>query len=42
MDALAPTRARYKVIYFGIALAVIQYIDRVCIGQASGDDTGNA
>ena len=37
MDALAPSKARYKVIYFGIALAVIQYIDRVCIGQASGD-----
>jgi len=37
MDApIAPTKARYGVIYFGVALAVIQYIDRVCIGQARG------
>jgi MFS family permease len=34
MDALAPTRARHKVIYFGIAIAVVQYIDRVCISWA--------
>ena len=26
-----PTRVRFGVLYFGIALAVIQYIDRVCI-----------
>ena len=31
----APTRAHFGVIYFGIALAVIQYIDRVCISQAA-------
>jgi len=30
-----PTRARYWVIVFAIALAVIQYIDRVCISQAA-------
>lgn len=36
-DPLAPTRARYKVIYFGVILAIIQYIDRVCIGQASSE-----
>src|SRR6185503_13640301 len=33
-DPLAPSRARYNVIYFGIAIAVIQYIDRVCISWA--------
>ena len=33
----APTRARFGVIYFGIALAVIQYIDRVCISWAMPD-----
>src|SRR6516164_8346248 len=32
----APSKTRYGVIYFGVALAVIQYIDRVCIGQARG------
>jgi MFS family permease len=32
----APSRTRYGVIYYGVALAVIQYIDRVCIGQARG------
>jgi ACS family glucarate transporter-like MFS transporter len=31
----APTRARYWVIVFAITLAVIQYIDRVCISQAA-------
>src|SRR6185436_19083673 len=37
MDAAtAPSRTRYGVVYFGVALAVIQYIDRVCIGQARG------
>jgi MFS family permease len=35
MDALAPTRARYKVIVFGILLAAIQYVDRVCISKAA-------
>ena len=30
-----PTRARYWVIVFAITLAVIQYIDRVCISQAA-------
>jgi MFS family permease len=29
-----PTRARYWVIVFAVTLAVIQYIDRVCISQA--------
>jgi MFS transporter, ACS family, glucarate transporter len=33
--AVKPTRARYWVIVFAISLAVIQYIDRVCISQAS-------
>src|SRR5258706_11030572 len=32
---LAPTRARYGIIWFGIALASIQYIDRICISKAS-------
>ncbi len=30
-----PTRTRYWVVVFAIALAVIQYIDRVCISQAA-------
>ncbi len=30
-----PTRTRYWVIVFAIALAVIQYVDRVCISQAA-------
>src|SRR5262245_13694656 len=30
-----PTRARYWVIFFAITLAVITYIDRVCISQAA-------
>src|SRR5882762_3651818 len=29
------TRARYWVIVFAITLAVVQYIDRVCISQAA-------
>jgi len=29
-----PTKARYWVIVFAISLAIIQYIDRVCISQA--------
>src|SRR5438034_1918062 len=31
----APTRVRYWVIVFAVTLAVITYIDRVCISQAS-------
>ncbi|HXK08524.1 MAG TPA: MFS transporter [Vicinamibacteria bacterium] len=31
----APTRTRYWVVAFGVALAVIQYVDRVCISQAA-------
>lgn len=31
-----PTSTRYKVVLFAIALAVITYIDRVCIAQAAG------
>jgi sugar phosphate permease len=30
-----PTRVRYWVIVFGVALAVITYIDRVCMSQAA-------
>jgi MFS transporter, ACS family, glucarate transporter len=33
--ALVPTRARYVTIAFSVALAVITYIDRVCISQAA-------
>ena len=33
--SLAPTRVRYWVIVFAVTLAVIQYIDRVCISQAA-------
>jgi MFS family permease len=32
---IRPTRTRYWVIVFAITLAVIQYIDRVCISQAA-------
>ena len=32
---LRPTRARYWVIVFAVTLAIIQYIDRVCISQAA-------
>jgi len=31
----APTRARYWVIFFAITLAIIQFIDRVCISQSA-------
>jgi len=34
---LRPTRTRYWVIVFAIAIAVVQYIDRVAISQAKGD-----
>ena len=30
-----PTRVRYGVVSFAVALAVIQYVDRVCISQAA-------
>jgi len=33
--SIRPTRTRYWVIVFAITLAIIQYIDRVCIGQAA-------
>ena len=39
--AVPATRTRYGVIYYGVALAVIQYIDRVCIGQARGEIQGS-
>ncbi len=32
-----PTRARYGVISFAITLAVLSYVDRVCISQAAPD-----
>jgi MFS family permease len=32
---MQPSRARYLVVVFAITLAVIQYIDRVCISQAA-------
>lgn len=41
--ALAPSRARYWVVVFAITLAILAYIDRVCISQAAPimmDDLG--
>ena len=35
VSAQAPTRVRYWVIVFAVSLAVITYIDRVCISQAA-------
>jgi ACS family glucarate transporter-like MFS transporter len=35
MNNQQPTRARHKVIVFAVALAIITYIDRVCISQAA-------
>ena len=35
IGGMEPSRARYTVIGFAIALAVITYIDRVCIAQAA-------
>ena len=32
-----PTRARYRVVSFAVTLAVLSYIDRVCISQAAPD-----
>ena len=34
-SALRPTHARHWVIVFAVTLAIIQYIDRVCISQAA-------
>jgi MFS transporter, ACS family, glucarate transporter len=34
VSAVRPTRTRYWVIVFAISLAVIQYIDRICISKA--------
>ena len=33
--SIQPTRTRYWVIVFAVTLAIIQYIDRVCISQAA-------
>lgn len=33
-NSAVPTRARHVTLAFALALAVITYIDRVCIGQA--------
>lgn len=35
MSNQQPTRARHKVVVFAVALAIITYIDRVCISQAA-------
>ena len=35
VQATKPTGARHKVIGFAITLAVLSYIDRVCISQAA-------
>ena len=35
LGGLVPSRARYTAIVFAIALAVVTYIDRVCIAQAA-------
>src|SRR5947207_637376 len=35
MPGTSPTRARNVVLFFAIALAVITYLDRVCISQAA-------
>ena len=32
---LRPSHARYWLIVFAVTLAIIQYIDRVCISQAA-------
>jgi MFS transporter, ACS family, glucarate transporter len=34
-ESIPPTHARYWVVVFAITLAVLQYIDRVCISQAA-------
>src|SRR6266403_1747728 len=33
--SVAPTRARLWIIVFAVTLAIIQYVDRVCISQAA-------
>src|ERR1035441_7863074 len=33
--SLRPTHARYWVIVFAVCLAIIQYVDKVCISQAA-------
>jgi MFS family permease len=35
MTPLFPTRARYTVVAFAMLLAIVQYLDRVCISQAA-------
>ncbi|HYP16813.1 MAG TPA: MFS transporter, partial [Opitutus sp.] len=35
--AAKPTRARRVVLWFVITLAIITYVDRVCISQTAGD-----
>src|SRR3954449_1213212 len=35
IPGLRPTRARYIVVVFAITLAILSYIDRVCISQAA-------
>src|SRR4051794_37399412 len=35
-SGLRPTRARYWVVVFATTLAILSYIDRVCISQAAG------
>ena len=35
MPGIAPTRARNVVLFFAITLAIITYLDRVCISQAA-------
>jgi MFS transporter, ACS family, glucarate transporter len=35
MNDPAPTRARYIVLWFAVTLAIITYVDRVCISQAA-------
>src|SRR5438128_6573507 len=35
MTPLRPTRARYVAVAFAMLLAIVQYLDRVCISQAA-------
>src|SRR3954447_5977993 len=39
VSSQTPTRVRYWVIVFAVALAVVTYIDRVCISQAAPNIT---
>jgi len=34
-SSLRPTRTRYWVIFFAVTLAIITYVDRVCISQTA-------